>query len=70
MRGGRPSGQLTWSQLRPVLVGALLVSDLFVVGALALARPPGWVPPLIAFGTLLIGLAAFFGWALRHRGDG
>ena len=70
MRGGRSPGQLTWSQLRPVLVAALLVSDAFVVGALAIARPPGWVPPLIAFGVVLVGLAAFLVWALRHRGDG
>jgi hypothetical protein len=68
--GGRSPGQLSWSQLRPVLLAALLVSDAFVVAALGLARPPGWLPPFIAFGVILVGLVAFLAWALRHRGDG
>lgn len=70
MGGGRGSGQLSWAQLRPVLLAALLVADAFVVGALAIAHPPGWLPPFIAFGVVLIGLTAFLAWAVRHRGDG
>ena len=70
MSSGRRPGQLTWSQLRPVLLAALLLADAFVVGALVLARPEGWVPPFIAFGLVLIGFAVFLAWALRHRGDG
>lgn len=66
----RRPGQLTWSRLRPPLLGALLVTDLFVVLALALARPDGWVPPLIAFGIVLAGLVLTLAWAIRHRGDG
>jgi hypothetical protein len=62
--------QLTWSQLRPILVGALLSVDAGVVAVLAIARPAGWVPPLIAFGAILIGLVALLRWSLRHRGDG
>jgi len=67
--GPRPD-QLTWSRLRPVLVAALLVADAFVVAALGIARPPGWVPPFIAFGSVLLGLVAFLVWSLRHRDDG
>jgi hypothetical protein len=58
-----------WSAIRPVLAGFLLVGDAFVVIALAIARPKGWVPPFIAFGSLLLGLIAFELWALRHRHD-
>lgn len=70
MAGGRSPGQLTWSQLRPLLVACLLAADAFVVAALAIAHPPGWLPPFIAFGLVLIGLAGFLAWSLRHRGDG
>lgn len=70
MSGGRSPEQLSWSQLRPILVAALLLADAFVVAALALARPPGWVPPITAFGLVMVGLAAFLAWSLRHRGDG
>lgn len=63
-------GELTWSRLRPILLAALLAADGFVVAALALARPSGWVPPLIAFGTVLVGLAVTLAWALGHRDDG
>ena len=70
MGDGPQQDQLTWSRLRPVLVGALLVADAFVVAALAVARPPGWVPPFIAFGAVLIGLVAFLAWSVRHRDDG
>lgn len=58
-----------WSAIRPVLVGFLLATDAFVVIALVAARPKGWLPPLIAFGSLLLGLIAFEAWALRHRHD-
>jgi hypothetical protein len=63
-------GELTWSQLRPVLLGALLAADAFVVAALAIAHPPGFLAPLVAFGVVLIGLAAGLAWALAHRDDG
>jgi hypothetical protein len=62
-------GETGWSALRPVLTGFLLAANAFVVAALAIARPPGWVPPLVAFGSLLIGLIAFELWAIRHRHD-
>jgi acid phosphatase family membrane protein YuiD len=55
--------------MRPVLVGFLLVADAFVVAALAIARPDGWVAPLIAFGSILVGLVWFEAWAVRHRHD-
>lgn len=66
----RDGASLTgWSAIRPVLAGFLLLADAFVVIALAVARPKGWIPPLIAFGSLLLGLVAFELWALRHRHD-
>jgi hypothetical protein len=52
-----------------VLSGFLLAADAFVVAALAIARPGGWVPPFVGFGALLIGLGGFEAWALRHRRD-
>ena len=55
--------------MRPVLVGFLLAADAFVVGALGIARPSGWAPPFIAFGSILVGLVAFEVWAVRHRHD-
>lgn len=58
-----------WSAIRPVLAGFLLAADAFVVIALVAARPEGWLPPLIAFGSLLVGLIVFEAWALRHRHD-
>jgi len=58
-----------WSAIRPVLVGLLLIADAFTVGALLVVRPQGWLPPLVAFGALLVGLVAFEGWAIRHRHD-
>ena len=70
MNGPERPDQLTWSQLRPVLVAALLFVDAFVVGALALSRPGGWLPPLIAFGSVMIGLVGLLAWSIRHRGDG
>jgi len=67
-RGTQSSGS-GWAAIRPVLVGILLLVDAFCVASLALIRPQGWVPPLIAFGSLLVGLIWFEGWALRHRHD-
>lgn len=55
--------------MRPALVAFLLVADLFVVVALVIARPSGWLPPFIAFGSLLLGLIWFQIWALCHRHD-
>jgi hypothetical protein len=52
-----------------VLVGCLLGVDAFVVAALGLGRPSGWVPPFIAFGLILLGLVALEFWAVRHRRD-
>jgi hypothetical protein len=65
---GGPAGS-GWSAIRPVLVGFLLLADALVVGALATARPGGWVPPFVAFGSLLVGLVWLESWALRHRRD-
>jgi hypothetical protein len=55
--------------LRPVLIAFLLLADVFTVASLALARPTGWVPPLIAFSIVLIGLIGLEAWALAHRRD-
>ncbi len=55
--------------MRPVLVALLLAVDAFAVGSLAIAHPYGWLPPFIAFGSLLLGLIWFEVWALRHRHD-
>jgi hypothetical protein len=52
-----------------VLVGMLLAADAFVVAALAIVRPEGWLPPFIAFGAVLIGLLWFEAWAIGHRRD-
>jgi hypothetical protein len=55
--------------LRPVLVAFLLVADGFTVAALAIARPDGWLPPLIAFSIALVGLIGLEIWAVAHRHD-
>jgi hypothetical protein len=55
--------------MRPVLVAFLLVADAVVVGALVIAHPDGWLPPFIAFGSILVGLVWFEGWAIRRRHD-
>jgi len=55
--------------MRPVLVAFLLVVDAFCVAALVIARPHGWLPPFIAFGSILVGLVWFQVWSLRHRHD-
>ncbi len=53
--------------MRPVFVAFLLVVDAFAVAALGIARPRGWLPPFIAFGSLLVGLIWFQVWSIRHR---
>jgi len=65
----RPPQQSGWSELRPVLVAVLLATDAFVVAALAIAHPDGWVAPFIAFGAILVGLVWFQAWTIRHRHD-
>ena len=55
--------------MRPVLVGFLLLVDGFAVASLAIARPAGWFPPFLAFGSILLGLIWFEFWAVRHRRD-
>jgi hypothetical protein len=47
----------------------LLAADGFTVAALAIARPGGWVPPLIAFSIALVGLIGLEVWAVAHRHD-
>jgi hypothetical protein len=64
--GPRETG---WAAMRPVLVAFLLVADAFAVAALAIVHPKGWLPPLIAFGSVLVGLIWFQIWAIRHRRD-
>ena len=65
----RHGGQTGWSAMRPVLIALLLAADAFVVIALVAVRPGGWVPPFIAFGSLLLGLVWFQAWSVRHRHD-
>jgi H+/Cl- antiporter ClcA len=55
--------------MRPLLVGFLLLVDAFAVASLAIARPGGWFPPFLAFGSLLLGLVWFEIWAIGHRHD-
>jgi len=55
--------------MRPVLVAFLLLVDAFAVVSLVAAHPRGWLPPFIAFGSLLLGLVWFEVWAIRHRHD-
>jgi hypothetical protein len=55
--------------MRPVLLGFLLLADALVVATLAISQRHGWLPPFVAFGSLLLGLVWFEGWALRHRHD-
>lgn len=69
MSDGGHSGQTGWAAMRPVLSGFMLAADAFVVGALVVVRPGGWLPPFVAFGSLLIGLVWFELWAIRHRHD-
>jgi len=62
-------GRTGWAAIRPVMVGFLLIVDAVCVAVLALVHPRGWVPPLIAFGALLVGLVWFEAWSIRHRHD-
>lgn len=55
--------------MRPVLVAFLLVADLFAVASLAIVHPDGWLPPFLAFGSILVGLVWFEIWAVGHRRD-
>lgn len=65
--GGEP--ETGWSAIRPVLVAFLLVTDAFAVASLAIVHPHGWLPPFIAFGSVLLGLIWFEAWSIRHRHD-
>lgn len=69
MSGPRGSGQTGWAAMRPVLAAFLLAADAFVVISLVALRPDGWLPPFVAFGSLLIGLIWFQLWTLTHRHD-
>jgi len=55
--------------MRPVMVAFLLAADAFAVASLVIIRPDGWLPPFIAFGSLLVGLIWFEAWAVRRRHD-
>jgi hypothetical protein len=55
--------------LRPFLIAFLLLADVFAVASLAIVRPSGWVPPLVAFSIALVGLIGLEAWALAHRRD-
>ena len=59
----------SWATMRPVLLGFAVLADAFVVAALAISRPDGWVPPFAAFAMLLCGFVALETWAIRHRRD-
>lgn len=65
--GGSPD--TGWSAIRPVLVAFLLAADAFAVATLAIVHPHGWLPPFIAFGSILVGLVWFQVWSIRHRHD-
>jgi hypothetical protein len=67
----RPGGseETGWSAIRPVLVAFLLLADAFAVGSLVILRPEGWLPPLLGFGVVLVGLAWFQIWSIGHRRD-
>jgi hypothetical protein len=59
----------SWATLRPVLLAFAVFADAFVVIALGIARPEGWVPPFAVFAMLLCGFVALEVWAIRHRHD-
>jgi hypothetical protein len=70
MAAGTGRGDGTgWAAIRPVLVAFMLAVDAFAVIVLGVGRHRGWLPPFIAFGSLLVGLVWFEGWAIRHRHD-
>lgn len=58
-----------WAAIRPVLLGFAIAADAFVVVALGVAHPHGWLPPFAVFSMLLAGFVALEAWALRHRRD-
>jgi hypothetical protein len=68
-RGSRRKQTTGWAAMRPVLVAFMLAADAFVVVALAVARPGGWVGPFVAFGSILVGLVWFEAWSVQHRHD-
>jgi len=68
-RPPRRGDRTGWATMRPVLSAFLLAADAFVVASLAIARPGGWLPPFLVFGSLLLGLIWFELWAIRHRHD-
>ena len=55
--------------MRPVFVGMPLVVDAGIVLVLGIGRHKGWLPPLIGFGMVLLGLIWLMGWSVRHRHD-
>ena len=67
-KGSQSSGS-GWAGMRPLLVALLLLADALVVVVLALSQRRGWLPPLIAYGSLLVGLVWFEVWSWRHRHD-
>ena len=70
MPGGSRGGQeIGFAALRPVLVGILLAFDAGIVLVLGIGRHKGWLPPLIGFGIVLLGLIWLMGWSIRHRHD-
>jgi hypothetical protein len=67
---GTPRREQTgWAAMRPVLTAFLLAADAFVVISLLALRPGGWLPPFVAFSSLLVGLIWFQLWTIRHRRD-
>jgi hypothetical protein len=58
-----------WAAIRPVLLGFAILANAFVVAALGIAHPAGWVPPFAVFSMLLCGFAGLELWAVRHRHD-
>ncbi len=58
-----------WAALRPVLIGFLLIADVFTVVSLAIARPNGFAAPLVAFSIALAGLVGLEAWAIARRRD-
>ena len=64
-----PVRPATWASIRPVLVGFALAADAIVVGALAIDRPEGWVPPRQPAEDPPGGFAGLEAWAIRHSQD-
>jgi len=51
------------------MVGCLLVVDAGIVLVLGIGRHKGWLAPFVGFGIVLLGLAWFMAWSMRHRHD-